>query len=857
MRAHRIRIDYGKTVPGDVSIIDTKLPHFSWAVNGVGTSQTGFRLKVLMGDEGIWDTGWCNSTAQSARYGGPELEPGEIYEVLVFVRDETNEAANPARAFFCLGSLDEWKAPWLCEEEPAQDAVISFIKDFDIAEEIVSACLFICGLGYHKVMLNGEHIFNLPMNPATSQYDERSYYTVLPGLEKRLQKGRNRLGVRVAAGWRDPNNVCYQLVNGRIPAFTGKTQMSAMLRLRNKKGEVTWLYSDEEWPYYYGEVTKSNIFDGERYEAARFIKDWSKPGVPIPALAKPRLTEAPGKRIVPQALEPVKEQEIYPARLVSSVAEKIYSVDFGQNIAGVCRIRIPRDIPSGQVIEMYHMEFLDEDARLYLPQLRNAKCIDTYIAAGNGRDPEYWQPEFTYHGFRYAEVKGYPEPLLKEDIQAVSVYSDVASNSFFTCGNALVNQINKMALQTEKANIHSILTDCPQRDERMAWLNDATVRFESTPYNFDVGRLFPKVVRDCMDVQDTEGCITCTAPFAFGARPADPVCSAYLIAGWQAWLHTGNDDILKEAYDGFAAWNQFLESKSEGFIVTYSYYGDWAAPAYACQSEEFAVSAVTPGILMSTGYFYYNTCLLARMAKIIGRKEDALLQDKKAEQIRQAFLEKWWDAATGSVGTGSQGCQSFALWLNILPEEGRQKAADYLHQDLIKHDFRFTTGNLCTRYMMDVLTRFGYIEDAWQLATREEYPSIGFMLQNEATTVWERFELKKNPTMNSHNHPMYGAVSYWYNAYLAGIKPTNAGFKEFSVKPYLPEKLLSASAAVETPYGDVSVRWVKRYGEIHLYLDVPHGTKAHVSFPWGGEETVLPGFHHWDGLNVLKESRDV
>ena len=845
MKAYNIRIEYGRTDAEQICIIESKNPMISWSVAASrGERQTACRIMVHDTTENVWDSGWQKTSEQFMRYDGAELIPGEVYELAVYLKDGEGREGIPAKQQFCPGSLNEWQAEWLCQEEEKKDAVVTFVKDFAVKGEIEAACLFVCGLGYHKVYINGESVFTEPMNPAYSEYEKRSYYTVLPGLEGVLKSGSNRIGVNVAPGWRTPDNICYELVQ-RIAQYTGKTQMSAALRIRYVGGEVEWLYTDTSWKYFYGATVSSNLFLGERFDASRLIKDWCLPDTDLPDLNQAALTEAPGGRLQPQTLAPIREQEVYAAKSISQVADGVCGVDFGQNIAGVCRIRIPRDIPAGQVIELHHMEFLDEDGRLYLPQLRNAASVDTYVAAGDGKDPEYWQPEYTYHGFRYAEVTGYPQPLLKSDIEAVSVYTDIAKGSMFSCGNSLINQINRNALQTEKANLHSVLTDCPQRDERMGWMNDATVRFEAAPYSFDIGRLFPKVVRDCMDVQDGEGSITCTAPFAFGARPADPVCSAYLIAGWESWLHTGNEEIITEAYDAFAAWNQFLLSRSEDYIVNYSYYGDWAAPAYACMSEEYAVSAVTPGELMSTGYFYYNACLLSGMAKLIGREADAVVQEEMAQKIRAAFLNKWWDSTTGKVGTGSQGCQSFALWLDILPVQDRQKAADYLHKDLVEKEYCFTTGNLCTRYMLEMLSRYGYVEDAWKVAVREEYPSIGFMIQNEATTIWERFELKKNPIMNSHNHPMYGAITHWFYAYLAGIRPTAAGWKEFEVTPYLPKELLSANAVCETPYGDVVVRWTKRYGETQLYVTVPHGTKATVNLPWGEKAVVENGFYYW------------
>lgn len=845
MKPYNIRIEYGKTRPSQICILESAAPLFSWAcAAGDGETQAAFSLCVLHDGTSVWQTGWCASQEQSCRYDGPALTPGEVYTLELRLRNEDGAESAPECRRFCPGGID-WDAEWLFADGAASDAVIDFVHDFTCEKPVASACLFVCGLGYHKVELNGEAVFDEPMNPAYSQYDRRAYYSVIPELEKTLHPGKNRIGVRVAAGWRRPDSICYDLVQ-RIASYTGRTQLSAMLRIRHTDGSVVWLRTGEDWRWMPDVIVSSDIFDGERRDQSRFVPGWSLPETPLAGLRPVSLTEAPCTRLQPQTLEAICEQESYPARTAAETAPGVWSVDFGQNMAGVCRIRIPRGIPAGTEITLHHMEFLDEDGRLYLPQLRNAASVDTYIAAGGGRDPEFWQPEFTYHGFRYAEITGYPGPLLREDIEAQSLYSDVFSDGFFTCGEPLLNTIYKCSLQGEKSNIHSVLTDCPQRDERMGWLNDATVRFETTPYLADVGRLFPKIVRDCMDVQDADGSITCTAPFAFGCRPADPVCSSYLLAGWEAWLHTGNKEILEESFEGFAAWNAFLRSHSENGIVDYSYYGDWAAPAYACQSEEFAVSAVTPGILMSTGYYYFNSKLLAQIADLLGKPERAEAFRKEAEGIRAAFLREWWNAETGCVGTGSQGCQSFALWLDILPEEGRQRAAELLHRDLVEKQFRFTTGNLCTRYMLEMLVKYGYVEDAWTLLTREEYPSIGFMIQNEATTVWERFELKKNPLMNSHNHPMYGAVSRWFFACLAGMEPIDGGWRRFSVQPCFPEKLLSASAGVPTPYGEAVLRWVHRYGSRYVYLQVPFGTTAVVTLPHLGTFEAGPGFHHWE-----------
>ncbi|NLG23941.1 MAG: hypothetical protein GX558_01190, partial [Clostridiales bacterium] len=304
-----------------------------------------------------------------------------------------------------------------------------------------------------------------------------------------------------------------------------------------------------------------------------------------------------------------------------------------------------------------------------------------------------------------------------------------------------------------------------------------------------------------------------------------------LVAGMQAALHAGNLDLARESFSAWRAWEDFLLSKSDGYIVNYSYYGDWAGPEYACDPRPGgAQSAVTPGVFMSTGYSYYNCALLAKFADLLGDGEAAARYRELAGRIRQAMLDKWYDSKTGVVATGSQGCQAFALWLDILPEAGRAAAARVMRDDLVHSDYHFTTGNLCTRYLLTELTRFGYLDEAWTLFTREQYPSFGYMIQNEATTIWERLELKKDPGMNSHSHPMYAAADQWLYGCIAGVAPTAPGYRTVDIRPHLPSGLLSAQATVDTVKGPLTVRWVRQYGEARLLVDLPFGVEAAVTF---------------------------
>lgn len=310
-------------------------------------------------------------------------------------------------------------------------------------------------------------------------------------------------------------------------------------------------------------------------------------------------------------------------------------------------------------------------------------------------------------------------------------------------------------------------------------------------------------------------------------------------------MHTDNLDVLREYYENFAAWENYLLHRSEDWLVNYGCHGDWAGPSYACLTEQNGdrrFSAVTPPEYMAAGYSYLNCRLLQKMATGLDKNEEAQQWNARAIHICQAMIEKWYDQDTARICTGSQGAQAFALWLGIIPRADMYRAAERIHNELVANNYKITTGNLTTRYMMDVLTEYGYLEDAWTLITRTEYPSLGYMIQHEATTVWERFELKKDPGMNSHNHPMYGALDYWLFTYLCGIRLLSPGYEKVLIKPYMPVRLLSAQATLDTIRGPLTVRWMKKYGQRHLHVVVPFGTKALVEF--GGQvREVGSGWH--------------
>ncbi|MGI6653659.1 MAG: family 78 glycoside hydrolase catalytic domain [Christensenellales bacterium] len=816
-----------------------KTVEIAWgaACTQAGGRQAAYRIEWATKDAN-WDSGWVQDDTQRATLEGGDGWQGQPVHITLAIRDQHGHESAPYTA--TLYNVDTvWHAPWIGPKNDVPKRTVYLRREFEVAQGLRSAVLYACGIGYHHLMLNGQPLDDAALEPAHTDYTKSCHYVAYPLLADKLTPGTHCLAALVGEGWRRNSMTCKERYPDRpegIP-FAGRPLFTMQMMLTYEDGTTQTIISDSQWQAGTGMLWENDLFNGETWDAARRQIGWNLPG--FAGFDEAVELPGPGGRMMPMLIPPIRVgQEVQLLALWQKGDATI--IDFGQNLSGVVRLKLPQGMQKGHTIRVRHTEELTEDGDIFPDTLRSAQATDTYIASGDARDLTHWQPLFTYHGFRYVRVEGmHPK---RDNIVALWLHTQMDTHSVFRCGDAMVTRIHEACVATERSNQHSILTDCPQRDERMGWMNDATVRFEETPYNFDIGCVFPKVVRDIVDTQDKDGAITCTAPYVLGSRPGDPVSSSFLVAGWQHYLFTGSTNLLKEGLPHYEKWQRLLARKSEDYIVPFSHYGDWAGPADCCVSPEDAHSALTPGIFMSTGYSYYNCMLLARMWDALNNPDNAHQWRERADKIKQAMLAKWYNPDAATMATGSQACQAFALWLGIIPEKDTPRAARIIHEDLMKNGHRITTGNLCTRYLMDVLCDYGYVDDAWRLMTRQVYPSWGYMLQHEATTIWERFELKKNPGMNSHSHPMYGAVDGWLYAYIAGIRPTGPGFATFDVKPYLPTGLLSAQAVVDTVRGDVAVRWTKRYDGAHLQVTVPFGAQAQVH--WGGQvHTAEAGFH--------------
>jgi alpha-L-rhamnosidase len=820
--------------------IDNLSPQFSWTIK---TSQRGFlqtayriivsddSLKLTTGDGGVWNSDKVLS-AKSAGvvYKGAPLQSRKKYYWKSFVWSNGDKQPMETEvASFEMGLLSEkdWNADWVGFPSGWIGKVHYFRRVFSFSKEVVRARAYVAGIGYNEMLLNGVKVGSHVLDPATSDFSKTIYYTtydIKPYLNK-----ENSMVIAVAPGW------------------YGMPKLKMQMEFYFSDGTSEWITSTTIRNVTLGPVVSSGILDGEVYDARMEKPEWTLPsdtiikGLPNQIWGVAPVVEKPGGVMAAQQLEPIKVVEAFTPVAVSQPKTGFYVLDVGQNMAGWLALNVKGD--RGTKITMRFAETLYENGLVNQENLRTAAATDVYILKGGGE--ETWEPRFTYHGFRYVQIEGWPGKPTTANFTVKRVRSDVEPAGTFACGNELLNRINEMVRRTEASNLHSIPTDCPQRDERMGWMNDLTVRIEQAVYNFNLHRLYAKFIKDVGDTQGENGEITDTAPYKVGGKPADPISVSFLLLALKSYEYYGNIEIIRQNYTKLKGWVDYLSTRTKDGIVDYSYYGDWSPPAeFGSKGYGYgALSTSTPGDFMSTGYLYYSATSMAQMAGILGNQDDKNKYEKLAAVTLTAFNNKFWDEKAGGYATNNQSCNSFALFLGAADSQKINRVVDNLEKKVVEYKHHLTTGNLCTKYVLEALTENGKVDVAYKIATQETYPSWGYMLSKGATTLWERWEYETGGSMNSHNHPMMGSVGSWLYKYILGIIPdvNNPGFEKFTLRPYIISDLSFAKGSYKSVKGLVVSDWKKSKGTIEYNVVIPPNSTAVVHIPSTEEQSVREG----------------
>jgi alpha-L-rhamnosidase len=528
-----------------------------------------------------------------------------------------------------------------------------------------------------------------------------------------------------------------------------------------------------------------------------------------------------------ETLEPVAE----PLK-VELRRETRWLFDFGQNMVG--RVRLKVEGEAGTTLILRHGEILDEEGCIYTENLRTAKATDRYTLSGDG--VEVYEPYFTFHGFRYVEVAGYPGTPPRDLLTGIVLHSDIPPIGDFECSDPLLNQLQRNIRWGQKGNFLDVPTDCPQRDERVGWTGDAQVFIRTAAFNMQVGGFFTKWLQDLLDVQSENGSFPITAPLP-EKRNGDggPAWSdAGVICPWTIYLAYGDRRMLEEYYDSMVAFMDNLVGTSKGLIRCHPDvegiwhgFGDW-----------LSINAETPKDLIGTAFYAYSAGLMAQIAEALDKREDVHKYEKLRENIKQAFIQRFV-SADGVVAGETQTAYILALYFDLLPDELRPVAVEALVADIEGRDMHLSTGFVGTPYLLHALSENGRLDVAYQLLMQKSWPSWLYPVTQGATTIWERWdgwtEDKgfQDPAMNSFNHYAYGSVGHWLYSVVAGIEldPAQPGYKHAILRPQPGDGLSHAKAGLESPYGRIESDWKIADGVFHWAISVPPNTTATAYVP--------------------------
>jgi len=688
-------------------------------------------------------------------------------------------------------------------------------KSFKVEKKIRRALVYVSALGSCELRLNGKRVTEDYFIPGWPDYRKRAYYRTydVTGL---LDQGENAIGVILHSEWYSG----YQGGWGRLNKFGRGPRLLLQLEIEYDDGEHQLVVSDETWKATYGPIIEADNYMGETYDARREIPGWDEPwfrdddwGNVLVDDVSLQLTAHPG--------EPVRKKMELQAQSVRETSPGVFIFDFGQNMVGVVRLKV-RNAEPGTRIALRFAEVLNPDGTMHTANLRGARATDVYICKGGGE--EVFEPRFTYHGFRYVEVTGYPGRPPMDAVTGIVIHSDIPITGEFECSNPLLNRLVQNIIWSLRGNYFEVPTDCPQRDERQGWTGDAQIFVRTATYLADISAFMTKWLIDLNDSQREDGAYPDVAP-ATGAGFGTPCWGdAGIIIPYVLWRTYGDTQVIRLYYEKMARYISYLVENSRDFLRPEIGYGDWV-PA----------GSETPKDVIATAYFAHVAKLMAEMAREIGEVEDAKRFEELFNNIRTAFI-KAYVKPDGRIKGETQACYALALDLKLLPEEMEEAALKHLVKDIEERGWHLSTGFVGTRHLMQALTELGRTDVAYRLLLQETYPSWLYTVKLGATTIWERWNSMTEkgihePGMNSFNHYAFGSVGEWIFSTVAGISSEKAGFKQIVIKPHPLRELGRVHASCETIRGIVSVDWWFSDQAFHIKLTVPANTSAIVYVP--------------------------
>lgn len=816
--------------------IDEREPRLSWIMLSEerGQRQTAYQILVassqeqLAADTGdVWDSGQVMSD-QSAHivYCGLPLKTGQRcwWKVRVWDMDGQPTAYSDP-AWWEMGLLEDgdWRAEWIGsgEAERANLQPSAYLRrKFSLDKPIREARIYATAKGVYELRLNGTRVGDAVLSPGWTDYDTRIQYETYDVTDL-LRPGANAIGAILGTGW-----YCgYIGYDNHCKVYGSRPQLLLQMHIRYADGSESWLVSGGGWrATTNGPIRYSDLLMGEYYDARLEMPGWDAPGYDDSAWEQAAVQPRNRLLLVADRAEPVKiTQELTP-QSITRIDDTMVVVDMGQNMVGWLRLRVQGE--AGTTITLRFAEMLNPDGTVYTENLRDAKQTDTFILRGG--ELEVFEPRFTFHGFRYVEIVGYPGTPALGDVTGCVVHSAASPSGTFACSNEMVNQLHRNITWGQRGNFLSVPTDCPQRNERLGWLGDAQVFVRTACYNMDVAAFFTKWLIDVADAQSRNGAFPNVAPRLARLEDGAPAWGdAGVIVPWTIYRMYGDTRVIECQWESMTRWMDYLEQGSPGLLwvgrLTRNY-GDW-----------LSIKADTPKEVLSTAYFAYDAALMADMARAIGREAEAERYQGLFERIKAAFIQAYV-APDGRIRGDTQTVYAMALHMNLLPDNLRAAAASHLAANIAERDGHLSTGFVGVGYLCPALTENGYPDVAYRLLTNETFPSWGYSIRQGATTIWERWDGWtqekgfQDKGMNSFNHYSLGSVGQWLFHSVAGIEIGQPGFKHIVIRPRIGA-LSYAQGEYQSLYGTIRSAWAVEDGLLRLSVTIPPNTTGTVHIP--------------------------